>query len=126
MNSLNKLEKEIIETALIGSGVVLRRLLDQTQLLQVVSREFTGVGFFTKILQLDRLTIVPVEDFEISDVEGKAATLEYGFGCVLFIRQGQVRTVECFTYDEPWPGLLGSFKLFVTGNAERNYDRFLV
>jgi hypothetical protein len=42
-------------------------------------------------------------DFHIGDVSGELEGLANGAGFVLFIRDGRLKMLEGFTFDEPWP-----------------------
>lgn len=125
MTRLNELEQAVLRAGLTGSGIVLETLLNRASLLQVSGREYTGVGFFTTVKEVADDLKVGVNNFEVSDIDGAASALNNGFGCVLFIRNGQIASIECFTYDEPWPVALGSFEVSTGKAGERNYDEFL-
>ncbi len=42
-------------------------------------------------------------NLELGDTHAKLEGLKLGAGFVMFIRDGLIKTLECYTYDEPWP-----------------------
>jgi hypothetical protein len=125
VSDLTDFEQDILRLALSGKGKVLDQLRRQLDFLSSERRDFTGVGFFTKIQPIDDKLRIDVPDFEITDIEGATSTLTNGFGCVIFIRNGQVDLIECFTYDEPWPIDLTPYKLTIAGNSRPSFDRLI-
>ena len=107
--NLTNLEKAVLEAAIVSSRPEFEKLKAQIATLKIKDRELTGVGFFTEFEAVDEIFKAQCDDFEISDVEGKLNGLNNGFGCVVFIKDGQIDTVECFSYDEPWPDHVDQF-----------------
>lgn len=62
----------------------------------------SGVGFFVRF---DVPSEVPRVDFDFSGCDAAIALerVEHGAGCVLFIRNGVLTTLEVFTYADAWP-----------------------
>lgn len=121
---MNELERAILSAALAGPGRALAALRGQAEDLVVKEREFTGVGFFTEFTPLPASSRVPVHDFEISGIGGSSPHLDNGFGAVVFIRSGQIDTIECFTYDEPWTES-GTKSITPPEKGDRDFDQFL-
>ena len=88
----------------------------------VVSRTFSGVGFFTDISVSVNHPRIPGLHFHLGDVIGIHPQLRHGAGFVLFVRDGVLNMIEGYTYDEPWPAAQNDFILgYVTG-AERDWE----
>jgi hypothetical protein len=110
MSELTALELAVLTKLLDGDHPVLTQLRKQIPQLSVVSREFSGVGFFTDVSVLTRHDAVP-ESLTFGDVEATIEGLRNGAGFVLFVRAGAISMLEGYTYDEPWPETVGSFSL---------------
>jgi hypothetical protein len=112
MEELNSLQKAVLVNLLAGDHPVLAALRAQAERAQLVSRRYTGVGFFCDFTV--PLDVPPVKDhlnFELGDVYGEIAGLQHGAGFVLFVRSGYLNLLEGFSYDESWPEMPGEFKL---------------
>jgi hypothetical protein len=71
------------------------------------------VGFFTEFIVPASATVRrDLPNMEISGVGAEFQNLKHGAGFVLFIREGAIKTLEAFTYDEPWPTKVDGFSLF--------------
>ena len=108
-----------------GEDDVRSVLRQQLRCLQVSSREFTGVGFFSHLTVDSKVPrVVGEPKFILGDVEGTADNVEHGFGFVLFVEDGALSMLEGFTYDEPWPSEFQGLRLtcsrsFAKGNSGR-------
>jgi hypothetical protein len=120
MDTLTPLEQAVLEKLLSGESERYRILQKQIPALRVTERKMTGVGFFTSLSLPDEAPKLPDEaSLEISDVGADLNDLEHGAGFVLFIRKGRIYMLEGFTYDEPWPRNVRSFRLYYDGTSER-------
>ena len=73
----------------------------------------TGVGFHCDLeIPTDVPSLPGHPSFALSDLEATIEGLARGAGLVLFISDGRLTLLECFTYDEPWPDTISSFTLF--------------
>lgn len=73
---------------------------------KISKREFTGVGFYS---YFDGYT--DDSDMQISNVGGFLNdNIRVGF--TLFIKDGNPTILEGYTYDEPWPKEILSYKVF--------------
>jgi hypothetical protein len=80
---------------------------------QVSSRTMSDAGFFMELIVPASATVrQDLPDMEISGVGAEFPNLKNGAGFVLFIRDGAIKTLEAFTYDEPWPAKVDGFRLF--------------
>ena len=102
--TLNELEALVLNKFLDGDSFALDVLRQQLQGVKVLSREFTGAGFYTHF-EVDRRAsrLITLSKFVLSGVSGSAANVQHGVGFVLFLRAGALDFLEGFTYDEPWP-----------------------
>jgi hypothetical protein len=108
--AMEPLELAVLTMLLDGSHPLLTRLRDQIPRLSVVSRELSGVGFFTHFAVLTPHDAVP-ESLAFGDVEATIEGLRNGAGFVLFVTGGAISMLEGYTYDEPWPEMVGAFTL---------------
>src|SRR3954468_19580246 len=93
-----------MEYLLRGDHTVLATLREQLAVATVAKREFTGVGFFTRFDVPPTVSGLPSSRrIIISDVYADVEGLQHGAGFVLFVVDGGLDTLECFTYVEPWP-----------------------
>jgi len=120
MGPLNSLEHAVMKKLLDRNSEPFVALKNQYQALKVKSRKLTGVGFFTYFSMSDDVPPLPdASSFHIGDVGAylNDHALEVGF--VLFIREGRIRELEGYTYEEPWPKEVTSFELFYDGTSDR-------
>jgi hypothetical protein len=79
--------------------------------LHVISREFTGVGSFTRFMCLES-TPAALEDHVGLDALIKMPGVPNGMGAVLFRKGGQPQCLEIFTYgDDHWEGVYDGFAI---------------
>jgi hypothetical protein len=89
METLNPLEKAVLEKLLSGESETYRILQKQYSTSRGADRKMTGVGFFTRLSLSDDAPKLPDEaTFHIADVAADISDLEHGAGFVLFIRKG--------------------------------------
>jgi hypothetical protein len=113
---LTPLESAVLDKLLDKPGEPFATLREQLAHVDVTSREFTGVGFFTN---LSLPANAPVRrDISSTAVTGVGATipqLEHGAGFVLFVRDGIASMLEGYTYgDAAWPDSVTEFSVFAT------------
>jgi hypothetical protein len=98
------MEKQALEMLLKGADdrlAVLRRQLEGTT---VSSREYSGTGFFTHLSvgstlpRLERSARVV-----IGDVYAEVAGLQNPSGFLLFVTDGALDMLECFSFNDRWP-----------------------
>lgn len=121
METLNPLEKAVLEKLLFGESETYRILQKQYSTSRVAERKMNVVGFFTRFSLPDDAPKLPDEaTFHIADVAADVNDLKHGAGFVLFIRKGWINMLEGFTYGEPWPRNVRSFHLYYDGTSKRN------
>ena len=71
----------------------------------------TGVGFFTDLV-VDPVapSVLPMRQV-LSGAGAGIDGVRHGAGFLLFVRDGRLATLEGFTYDEPWPEQVASFRV---------------
>jgi hypothetical protein len=101
--SQEEFEKSLMILILQGEHPVLSILRQQYATAKVVSREFSGVGFFTEFEVSETAPLVEPPNFAAGNVDIQLQNLPIGAGCVLFVRDGKLACLECYTFSEPWP-----------------------
>jgi hypothetical protein len=110
---LTLLERAVLDMMLDIPGEKFEILREQLANAQVSSRTMSDAGFFTDFVVPASATVRrDLPDMEISGVGAEFPDLKNGAGFVLFIRDGAIKTLEAFTYDEPWPAKVDGFRLF--------------
>jgi len=97
------LEQKLMELLLQGDHPILAVLRQQYSSAKVVHREFTGVGFFTTFEVPENIPTVTPENIAGGNVDIDLENLPNGAGCVLFVGDGKLEMLECYTYTHPWP-----------------------
>ena len=105
MSAFDEFERTILDFLLAGDDPTLAALRDQIKAAVIISREFTGVGFFSRIAVPDYVErLSGRKNCELSDVVAHLGGLKHEVGFVVFVRDGVLKTFEGFTYaEEPWP-----------------------
>jgi hypothetical protein len=112
MKTLTKLETRVLAKFLAGNTPILGLLREQAQSLQVVSREFSGAGFFTNLFVSDDKPRIPGRPrFVLTAVAGDTPVLSDGIGFALFLEDGALSMIEGFTYGEEWPNEIENLEL---------------
>jgi hypothetical protein len=101
--SQEELEQELMNLLLHGDHPVLTILRQQYVAAKVTSREFSGVGFFTNFEVSENAPLVEPPNFAAGNVDIQLENLPNGAGCVLFVRDGKLSFLECYTFSDPWP-----------------------
>lgn len=109
---LTSLEKAVLDMMLDKPGERFEVIRRQLACATVSKRRFSGVGFFTDfVVPIDAAVQRDLPNMEIGDVVAEFPSVQHGAGFVLFIRNGVVRMLEGYTYDEPWPENTDEFSL---------------
>jgi hypothetical protein len=104
MTNLTTLENQVLEMLLRGPDEVLAILRQQAKQMQILSRNKTGVGFYTEFVVPPDVPRVPgCPTFKLGDVNGVADNVTHGIGFLLYVKDGSLSMLEGYTYDEPWP-----------------------
>lgn len=106
-------EREMIKTNILSINCALTRevLEEQYRYSIVTKREFDESGFYThfKIPNDTRRLENDIKPF--GNVQFNVNDLEYGVGCVLFIKDGILDFFECYTNAESLPAEIKCFSV---------------
>ncbi|MFZ2641327.1 MAG: hypothetical protein WA117_10050 [Verrucomicrobiia bacterium] len=109
---LTSLEKAVLDMMLDKPGAEFEVIRQQLAHATVKDRNLSGVGFFTDfVVPTDTTVLRDLPNMEIGGIEAEFPDLKHGAGFVLFIRDGVIRMLEGYTYDEPWPEKIDEFRL---------------
>lgn len=112
-----------MEKLLSGKAETFQILRSQYRSLEVLKREFTGAGFWTDFSVPSGMPQLPGgPSFWFGDVGAKIKGLENGAGFELLVKDGYIHMLEGFSFDEPWPATIDSFKLFYIGGFPRDEE----
>jgi hypothetical protein len=100
---LLELVARLMPLLLEGQHPAVAVLREQYKLSRVGAVELTGVGFFVSFeVSIDAPLCDPLR-FAGGHVKIEAAGVQHGAGCVLFVRDGRLATLEGYTYADEWP-----------------------
>jgi hypothetical protein len=112
MRGLTEFEQAVVDKLLAGAHPTLAVLRTQAERARLISREYTGVGFYLDFeVPPDAPTLSSVAAFAFGDVEATIDGLQNGAGFVLFVEGGRLSMLEGYSYDEPWPAEARKFTL---------------
>ena len=97
------LEQQLMTLLLKGDHPILAILRQQYTVAKIASREFTGVGFFLNFDVPQDIPLVDPPNFEAGHISIDLENLPNGAGCILFVREGKLDFLECYTYTDNWP-----------------------
>ncbi|MGI6161068.1 MAG: hypothetical protein ACOYJD_03465 [Christensenellales bacterium] len=104
LDVFEQFESDVMYKIISENNEISDELVKQYKNAKVVSREFTGVGFYTNFMvSNENLRLKDNFNVEMGNVQAELDGLKYGAGFVLFIRDGFIKSLEGYTYDEPWP-----------------------
>lgn len=89
-------------------------LTEQIRLASVESRDYTGVGVFSKFSVPSTVPTLSSSHRYIEQTPRTHLThpqLAHGAGALLWFEDGVVSTLECYTYEEAWPEDEDSFSV---------------
>jgi uncharacterized Zn finger protein (UPF0148 family) len=104
-------EKEVMEKIMEKDTSINAILKEQYKKARVVSRDFTGVGFFTDFELADD---APNIEEEVAYGYGNVTAIINDFyqcGFVLFIKDGKMICLEGYTAQDEWPEIITSYTL---------------
>jgi hypothetical protein len=101
--SQEDLEQKLMDQLLQGDHPTLEALRLQYLKAKVVNREFTGVGFFKTFEVSENIPHVTPANITGGNVDIELENLPNGAGCVLFVKNGTLYLLECYTNTDPWP-----------------------
>lgn len=120
-------ETKLLDILLAGENKTLKGLRLQLNNSTIISREFTGAGFFSSFSVKKGIPdVFQGKSFQISDVHASYKNIENAFGFVLFIKKGYLSTLEGYTLlVSKWPKEYSSVILKYIGDMrERDLKQF--
>jgi hypothetical protein len=100
---MNELELQLMSALLEGDHPVLAVLRQQLAVVEVVDREYTGVGFFTNLRVPASAPRFPqTSRLVLGDVHAEVEGLQHGVGFLLFVDNGALQMLEGFSYVDSW------------------------
>ncbi len=99
-------ENKLMELLLLGDLPILAALREQYANAKVINREFSGKGFFTYFLIPDGIAPVKPLNFAAGNVNIELEGVPGGADCLIFIREGKISFLECYTFSDDWPKLI--------------------
>lgn len=97
------IEREVMPRLLDGDSLFLETLRLQYARAKVESIELSGVGFFVNYRVPSELPKTSPPSFAGGNAALAISGLEYGAGCVVFVRDGYLSMFEVFIYEDVWP-----------------------
>jgi len=122
MTDLTDFERAVLCKLLSGDHPVLALLRQQLEVCRCTKREATGVGLYTDLDVSAYTGPRPQLDLKFGDVVAEIDGLEQGAGFVLYIEAGLLVMLEGYTFGEPWPDRIDSFKLSYINGDERDWQ----
>ena len=112
---LSQFELNVIEVLIQGDPEekIIRSQLDGAK---VTKRDYTGVGLYTEILvpkNCSRLSKSNRYIEETPKTHLEHPELSDGAGAMLWLNEGYVSTLECYTYEGNWPKNESLFNIIV-------------
>lgn len=104
-------EKDVMNCIIMENPMISNDLLRQYHTAKVIDREFTKYGFYTKYEVKSNLKLQSIEKAVLGNVQAKVNNLKYGVGFALYITNGLIDTLECYTYDERFPDEILQYQL---------------
>jgi hypothetical protein len=125
--NLTPLEMEVMNWLLDGDDPVLKALKHQFSLVDEITRENTGHGFYLSFQYAKKPesinSYLPVKpNFCFGDVEASIDSLKNGAGFLLWIEAGVLDHLEGYAYDEEWPLQINQFTLRYLYEGERDLE----
>lgn len=113
------LERQVLELFLTGDEPMLNALRQQLHSSQILSRQYTGVGYYLKFdVPQKKENIIQSSNVKSSfcfgDVDGVITIGEYQqmIGFLLWVENGYIDQLEVYTYGgEKWPDKFDEFRL---------------
>ena len=102
MPEFSEVELGAMAMLLAGSTEGLKELRAQFQSATCKARSFTGSGFFTSFELARSAPRSPIRRSPVGDVYGELNGLKHGAGFLLFLTDGFIDYLECFSFED-WP-----------------------
>jgi hypothetical protein len=121
METMTKLERAVLDKLFAGKSEPFHIFRQQLAVARVVGRELTGVGFFINFSVPPEAPRLPGRPrFYFGDVGAEIKGVQHGAGFLLLVEDGCLKTLEGYTFDDPWPDDASSFTLHYDNGANRD------
>lgn len=104
-------ERRLLLKFVDGKDNTFALLRKQADSVTTTRRRMTESGFWVEYRVDTSEYNVSDRDFHLGDVFGTSNELHNGIGFVLFVRDGQIKAMEGYTFDEKWPKQLDNIDL---------------
>jgi len=113
MGVFEAFEKDVMNAILSESSNELAPIIfQQYRSSSVISREFTGVGFYTNFQLHDESLRLKSDDYlRLGNIYAEVNGLKYGAGFLLLVKKGAIFHLEGHSYEEEWPVNITDYKL---------------
>ncbi|MCL1987266.1 MAG: hypothetical protein FWG64_04765 [Firmicutes bacterium] len=112
ISDFENFESKVMNAIINENANISYFLKQQYSIAKIVSREFTGVGFFTEFEISDKsLKLDKSPNLTLGTISAEIKGLNFGMGFVLFVNDGLIATLEGYTYSEPWYGTVENFRI---------------
>jgi hypothetical protein len=111
--NITKLERAVVEWFLRDPQLPPLRGDVSLEKINVVARDFTGVGFLTRLEPTEETKLF--EDgvtLRWGQVGARVNAPKVETGYVVYVDDGYLRTIEGYTYGDDWPETVDSFELY--------------
>lgn len=126
ITKMPRLQANVLALLLDGDYPMMHILRTQLNMAGVESLENTGSGFFMKFSVPKDAPVIPGKpDFQFGDVDAQVEGLKDGAGFVVFVRDGQLRMLEGYSYEEPWPEGDREFTLSYSGDGKNRLEKLI-
>ncbi|MCA9677456.1 MAG: hypothetical protein KC464_20700 [Myxococcales bacterium] len=107
------LEKEVIRKFLSDESTRPSRTEVNLDIVSVVSREMTGVGFFTELARCEELHLFADDvSMKAGRVGARVGPARIDTGYLIYVDGGYISTIEGYCYGEAWPEDLSVFEIY--------------
>ncbi len=116
-DKIEVLAKSVMNKLLQGKDIVLTELRKQCEQASIESYELTDTGFYLTFSLPANIPCLTEKvsnvkgDFCFGDVEAKIENLQGGASFLLWIKNGKLKMLEGYSYEETWPEIIDGFQL---------------
>lgn len=111
-DNINKKEKTIISEIIENHKEKFGYLFDHLKVIEVSSREFTGVGLYVNFTYMEDITGDPIKHSENANLSSNKYlnidNLKFGLNHELRVSNGRIKYLELVTNGEAWDGQIKS------------------
>ena len=94
--------KTVMPLLLSGDDLDAETLRMQYAAARITSVELTGAGFYADFDVPSTMPTTIRPEYSGGTATLRLSDVRNGGGCVVFVRDGRLKTLEVYTYDEPW------------------------